>query len=233
MFEDRRQLNKIGKPVDRAEWLMTPPEVNAYFHTYNVEIVFPAGILQPPFFNPKADDAINYGAIGAVIGHEFTHGFDDNGSQFDARGNLRMWWTPEDRKKFEERAACIINQFSGFKAVDGTPIKGALVAGEAIADLGGLNVSYAAYMKSLEGKSRPVDIDGFTHEQRFFLGFAQVWASLYTPEAERLQALSDEHPITRYRANGTLANMPAFAAAFGCRQGDPMMRQTSDLCQIW
>ena len=146
---------------------------------------------------------------------------------------MRVWWTPEDRKQFEKRAACIIKQYSSFKAVDGTSVNGALVAGEAIADLGGLNVAYAAYRKSLEGKSRPADIDGFTHEQRFFLGFTQVWASLYTPEAERLQALSDEHPITGYRANGTLANMPAFAAAFGCQQGDPMMRQMNVLCQIW
>lgn len=233
VFEGRRQLNKIGKPVDRTEWLMTPPEVNAYYHTYNVEIVFPAGILQPPFFNARADDAINYGAIGAVIGHEFTHGFDDQGSQFDARGNLRMWWTTEDRRNFDGRASCIIKQFGDYRAVDGTLMKGELVAGEAIADLGGLNVAYAAFMKSREGKPRPADIDGFTPEQRFFLGFAQVWASLYTPEAERLQALSNVHPITRYRANGTLANMPQFAAAFNCRQGDTMVRPPSDRCQIW
>lgn len=233
MFESRRDVDKIGKPVDRSEWLLTPPSVNAYYHIYNVEIVFPAGILQPPFFDPNADDAINYGAIGGVIGHEITHGFDDRGSKYDAQGNLRMWWTAGDRSEFDKRASCIVEQFSGYKAADGTPMIGSLVQGESIADLGGLSVAYDAYQKSLAGRPRPAPIDGFTHEQRFFLGWAQVWATIYTPESERLLATTDPHPIARFRVNGPLSNLPAFAAAFGCKGGDPMVRSDKDRCVVW
>ncbi|MDQ3254864.1 MAG: M13 family metallopeptidase, partial [Acidobacteriota bacterium] len=208
-FEVSRDLKKIGKPVDRTEWGMTPPTVNAYYSSVYNEIAFPAGILQFPFFNPNADDAINYGAIGGVIGHEITHGFDDRGSQSDAEGNLRVWWTPDDRKKFEERAQCVADQFSSYEVEKGLSMTGKLVLGESLADLGGLTVAYDAFQKSLEGKPRPADIDGFTPEQRFFLGWAQVWATTYTPQAARLQALNGPHPISRFRANGPLSNMPA------------------------
>lgn len=233
MFESRRDVNKIGKALDRSEWLLTPPSVNAYYHTYNIEIVFPAGILQPPFFNPNADDAINYGAIGGVIGHEITHGFDDRGSKYDDQGNLRLWWSAEDRKEFDKRASCIVEQFSGYKTTDGTAMIGELVQGESIADLGGLSVAYDAYQKSLEGKPSPAPIDGFTPEQRFFLGWAQVWATIYTPESERLQATTNSHPISRFRVNGPLSNLPTFAAAFGCKRGDPMVRPDNNRCQVW
>ncbi|MGI8567061.1 MAG: M13-type metalloendopeptidase [Pyrinomonadaceae bacterium] len=232
-FEINKDLNKIGKPVDRTEWGMTPPTVNAYYNSSFNEIAFPAGILQFPFFNPNADDAVNYGAIGGVIGHEITHGFDDRGSQSDAVGNLRMWWTVDDRRKFEERAGCVADQFSGYEVEKGLNMMGKLVLGESIADLGGLTVAYDAFQKSMQGKPRPKDIDGFTPGQRFFLGWAQVWATTYTPQAARLQALNGPHPIARFRANGPLSNMPTFAAAFNCKQGDPMVRPAQDRCQIW
>ena len=232
-FAVRRDLSKIGKPVDRAEWAMTPPTVNAYNNWLMNEIVFPAGILQPPFFNPEADEAIYYDAIGAVIGHEITHGFDDQGAKFDLEGNLKDWWTPADLKNFQARSECVVNQFSAFEVEPGLKMTGKLVSGESIADLGGLTVAYEAYKKSLEGKPRPADIDGFTPEQRFFLGWAQVWASKYTPEAARLQVQSDPHPLSRFRVNGPLSNMPEFAAAFQCKAGDPMVRPEKDRCQVW
>ncbi|HEX6622538.1 MAG TPA: M13 family metallopeptidase [Pyrinomonadaceae bacterium] len=232
-FEVRREMAKIGKPVDRGEWGMTPPTVNAYNNWLMNEIVFPAGILQAPFFNPEADDAINYGAIGAVIGHEITHGFDDQGANFDLQGNLKDWWTPDDKKKFQERAECIVNQFGAYEVEPGLKMTGKLVSGESIADLGGLQVAYDAFLKSLEGKPRPKDIDGFTPEQRFFMGWAQVWASKYTPEITRLITQSDPHPISRFRVNGPLSNMPEFAAAFQCKAGDPMVRPEKDRCKIW
>src|SRR6202171_4229554 len=186
-FESQRLLAKIGKPLDRTEWGMTPPTVNAYNNSSMNEIVFPAGILQPPFYDPKADDAINYGGMGAVIGHEITHGFDDHGSQFDGRGNLNNWWSPEDKKHFNDRAKCVVDQFNGYVVEGDLHENGRLVLGESIADLGGLAISYAAFEKSLEGKPRPKEIDGFTPEQRFFLGWAQVWATNARPEFERLQ----------------------------------------------
>jgi putative endopeptidase len=232
-FSVRRDLNKIGKPIDRGEWGMTPPTVNAYNNWLQNEIVFPAGILQPPFFNAEADDAINYGAIGAVIGHEITHGFDDQGAKFDLEGNLKDWWTPADLKNFESRSDCVVKQFSGFEVEPGLNMTGKLVSGESIADLGGLTVAYAAFQKSLQGKPRPADIDGFSPEQRFFLGWAQVWAEKYTPESARLQAQSDPHPLSRFRVNGPLSNMPEFASAFQCKVGDAMVRSTEQRCQIW
>jgi putative endopeptidase len=232
-FEISRDLAKINKPLDRQQWGMTPPTVNAYNNWQQNEIVFPAGILQAPFFNPDADDAINYGAIGAVIGHEITHGFDDQGAKFDLQGNLRNWWSEADLKNFESRSECIVNQFSAFEVEPGLNMTGKLVAGESIADLGGLQVAYDAYLKSLEGKPRPAAIDGFTPEQRFFLGWAQVWASKYTPESARLQAQSDPHPLSRFRVNGPLSNMPEFAAAFQCKVSDPMVRPEKERCQIW
>jgi predicted metalloendopeptidase len=232
-FQQWRDLNKIGKPVDKTEWGMTPPTVNAYNNWLRNEIVFPAGILQPPFFDPAADDAINYGSIGAVIGHEITHGFDDEGAKFDLAGNLKDWWTPADLKNFEGRADCIVKQFDSFQVEPGLNMQGKLVSGESIADLGGLTVAYHAFEKSLEGKPRPANIDGFTPEQRFFLGWAQIWAEKDTPEVERLQAQSDPHPLSRFRVNGPLSNMPEFAQAFQCKAGDPMVRPEKDRCQIW
>ncbi|MGI8789004.1 MAG: M13 family metallopeptidase [Pyrinomonadaceae bacterium] len=230
-FEIARNLKDIGQKVDKTRWGMTPPTVNAYYNPSYNEIVFPAGILQPPFFNANADDAINYGAIGAVIGHEITHGFDDSGSQYDAEGNLKMWWTPEDRKKFNERADCVANQFSAYQIQDGLNINGKLTLGENLADLGGLTIAYAAYQKSLEGKPKPANIDGFTPEQRFFLGYAQVWATKSTQEFERQQVLTDPHSNARYRVDGPLSNLPQFAQAFGCKTGDKMVR--TDFCKIW
>ena len=232
-FEFKRGVGKIGKPVDRTEWGMTPPTVNAYYNAQYNEIVFPAGILQPPFYDPKADDAFNYGGIGAVIGHEMTHGFDDNGAKFDANGNLVMWWTPDDYKKFTERTNCVVKQFDSYEVEPGLHEKGQLVVGESVADLGGLTVAYAAYQKSLQGKPRPKDINGFTPEQRFFLGWAQVWAQNIRPEAARLRVQTDPHPLGKFRVNGPLSNMPQFAAAYGCKAGDPMVRPPEQRCQIW
>jgi len=229
-FENARDLNKIGKPVDRAEWQMTPPTVNAYYDATMNEIVFPAGILQPPFYDPKADDALNYGGMGAAIGHEITHGFDDEGSQFDAKGNLRDWWTKEDRKNFDDRATCVQKQFDGYEVEPGLHENGKLVLGESIADLGGLAISYAAYEKSIEGK-RPPTLGGFTPEQRFFLGWAQVWGANLRPENARLMANTNEHPLPKFRTNGPLSNMELFAKAFGCKKGDLMVR--GNLCKIW
>ena len=232
-FEFNRDLAKVGKPVDRTEWLMTPSTVNAYYNPQMNEIVFPAGILQPPFYDPKADDAYNYGGIGAVIGHEMTHGFDDQGNKFDKVGNLKNWWTPEDKKRFDERAACIVNQFDGFEVEKGLHENGKLVSGEAIADLGGLTIAYAAYQKSLQGKPKPPVVDGFTADQRFFLGYAHVWATNMRPQFKRLLTNVDPHPLAHFRVNGTLSNMPAFAKAFQCKPDDPMVRPAGERCQIW
>jgi putative endopeptidase len=230
-FEFQRQVNKVGKPVDRTEWGMTPPTVNAYYRSSMNEIVFPAGILQPPFYDPKADDAVNYGGMGAVIGHEITHGFDDQGSKFDAKGNLKNWWSPEDLKNFKERSQCVSDQFDGYVVEGDLHENGKLVLGESIADLGGLTISYAAYEKSLQGKPRPVDKDGFTPEQRFFLGWAQVWGANMRMENARLLTNTDPHPLPRFRGNGPLSNMAEFAKAFGCQKGEAMVR--GQVCKIW
>src|SRR5277367_6649346 len=229
-FEYARQLDKIGKPVERTEWGMTPPTVNAYYSSSMNEIVFPAGILQPPFYDPNADDAVNYGGIGAVIGHEISHGFDDQGSKFDGKGNLHEWWTADDRKNFTERGDCVVNQFNGYEVESGLHQNGKLVLGESIGDLGGLAIAYAAYEKSIAGK-RPPNIDGFTPEQRFFLGWAQVWGTNQRAEAARLQTNTDPHPLARFRGIGPISNMEAFAKAFGCKKGDAMVRENS--CKIW
>ena len=232
-FEFARDLAKIGKPVDRTEWDMTPPTVNAYYNPSMNEIVFPAGILQPPFFDPKGDPAINYGGIGAVIGHEMTHGFDDEGSKFDGQGNLKDWWTPEDKKNFEQRGDCIANQFSGYQFETGLNENGKLVEGESIADLGGLTIAHAAFQKSLQGKSEPPKENGFTAEQRFFLGFAQIWSGSDRPEFARLMVKTNEHPLSQFRTNGPLSNTLAFAKAFGCGAGAPMVRPEDKRCRIW
>jgi predicted metalloendopeptidase len=230
-FEFQRRLNKIGKPVDRTEWGMTPPTVNAYNNSSMNEIVFPAGIMQPPFYDPKADDAVNYGGMGAVIGHEITHGFDDHGSQFDGQGNLKNWWSADDFKNFKERAQCVSDQFDGYVVDGDLHENGKLVLGESIADLGGLTISYAAYEKSLEGKARPPEKDGFTPEQQFFLGWAQVWGANERLEYERLMANTNPHPLPRFRGNGPLSNMAEFARAFACKKGDAMVREKA--CKIW
>ena len=230
-FEFARRLNKIGKPVDRTEWGMTPPTVNAYNNSSMNEIVFPAGILQPPFYDPQADDAVNYGGMGAVIGHEITHGFDDHGSKFDSRGNLKDWWSPEDLKKFKSRAACVSDQFDAYVVDGDLHENGQLVLGESIADLGGLTIAYAAYQKALQGKPRPPEKDGFSPEQRFFLGWAQVWGANERIEYARLMANTNPHPLPRFRGNGPLSNMAEFAKAFGCKKGQPMVREQA--CKIW
>ena len=232
-FGTAYDLNKINKPVDRGEWDMTPPTVNAYYDPNKNEIVFPAGILQPPFFNPNADDAINYGGIGAVIGHEMTHGFDDEGAKFDAKGNLNNWWTPQDLKNFEARGDCIAKQFGSYSVEPGLNLNGKLVEGESIADLGGLTIAYRAFQATLKGKPTPPPIDGFTADQRFFLGFGQIWASNIRIEQARVYAATDPHPMDKYRVNGPVSNLPAFAQAFQCPAGSPMVRPADQRCRIW
>ncbi len=232
-FEFARDIAKIGKPVDRSEWSMTPPTVNAYYRRSMNEIVFPAGILQPPFFNLHADDAINYGGIGSVMGHEMTHGFDDQGAKFDGHGNLKNWWTPEDLKNFQARGECIVKQFGSYEVEPGLHGNGKLEEGESIADLGGLTISHAAFEKTLAGKPAPAPIDGFTAEQRFFLGWTQIWGANLRPEYARLMAKTNPHPLDRFRANGALSNTPAFAKAFGCSADSKMVRPADQRCRIW
>jgi putative endopeptidase len=232
-FENARVLKKIGKPTNRAEWGMTPPTVNAYYNASTNEITFPAGIMQPPFFNPQADDAVNYGGMGGAIGHEITHGFDDEGRQFDAQGNLSGWWTDADTEEFNRRADVVRNQFDGYVAVDSLHVNGKLTLGENIADLGGLLISHGAYRRSLAGKPEPQRIDGFTGDQRFFLAWAQIWRAKARPEFTRLMVNVDPHAPPKFRTNGPLSNIPAFARAFGCKPGDPMVRPEGERAQIW
>lgn len=231
MFTYARRLERVGKAPDPTEWRMSTPTVNAYYSSLENNINFPAGILQPPFFDVKLDDAVNYGGIGAVIGHEITHGFDDAGRRFDAQGNLNDWWTAEDAKEYERRAACIDQQYSGYEAVKGLTVNGKLTLGENVADNGGLRIAYLALTEALEGKSRK-EVDGFTPEQRFFLGFAQVWCQNITEEGARNRILTDPHSPGMYRTNGTVSNMPEFWKAFGCKEGQPMMRG-ENACRVW
>ncbi|WP_295128031.1 M13 family metallopeptidase [uncultured Chitinophaga sp.] len=233
LYKHNENIAKIGKDVDRKEWLMTPQTVNAYYNPLNNEIVFPAGILQPPFFNADADDAINYGGIIAVIGHEFTHGFDDQGSQFDAEGNLKNWWTEEDRKRFDTLAGKYINYFSGIEVLPGFKVNGALTIGENIADLGGLTLAYYALKKSLEGKAEPPLVDGYNWKQRFFLGWAQVWHANITEAALRNQIQTDPHSPARERINGPLPHLKEFSEAWGCKPGDKMVLGDSARVVIW
>jgi len=228
-FESRRQLNKIGKPLDKTEWGMTPPTVNAYYNPQENNINFPAGILQPPFFDRRADDATNYGGIGSVIGHELTHGFDDEGRQFDAAGNLRDWWTAKDAEAFEERAKCIVDQYSGFTAVDDVKLNGKLTLGENTADNGGVRIAFMALHSAMQQGGK--EIDGFTPEQRFFLGYAQVWCTNATPEMKRMLAQVDPHSAGEYRVNGVVQNSEDFHKAFSCKAGQPMVRQNR--CRVW
>ncbi len=232
-FSRRYQLAKIGKPRDRNDWGMTPPTVNAYYSPTQNEIAFPAGILQAPLFDMEADDAANYGAAGAVIGHEMGHGFDDQGSKFDADGNLKNWWTPEDRKNFDSRAACFVDQYNNLDVGEGLRHNGKLVLGEAMGDFGGLTLAYKAYKKSLAGKPEPPVLDGYTADQRFFLSFARVWGTQLRLEAIRLRLATDPHPIAKWRAIGTLQNMPEFHQAFNCKPGDAMVRPVEKQCRLW
>src|SRR5438309_2471562 len=233
-FATARDLGRIDKPLDKSEWRMTAPTVNATYSPSFNDITFPAGILQAPYFDPAADDAVNYGGMGAVIGHEMTHGFDDQGRQFDAQGNLRDWWTADDAQRFKDRAGRVAAQFDAYTVVDSaTHVNGRLTLGENIADLGGLKIAYAAFQQSLSGKPRPAPIDGFTPEQRFFLAWAQIWRAKATDQYLRNQVVVDPHAPANWRGMGPLSNLVEFQQAFGCKTGDAMVRADSLRATIW
>ncbi|MDB5353713.1 MAG: peptidase [Phycisphaerales bacterium] len=232
VYEVRYRLSKLGKPVDRTEWRMSPPTVNAYYNSSLNEIVFPAGILQPPFFDPAADDAVNYGGIGAVIGHEITHGFDDQGSRSDGQGNMKNWWTQGDRAQFTARTDKLVKQFDACVAIDDLHVNGKLTLGENIADLGGITISYAAYQKSLNGKPAPI-IDGFTGPQRFFIGFAQVWRGATREADQRMLLRTDPHSPPNFRTLVPLSNVQAFYDAFNVKPGDAMYRPPEERAEVW
>jgi len=233
-FESKRQIAKIGKPLDRKEWGMTPPTVNAYYSGSYNEIVFPAGILQPPFFDKTMDDAVNFGGIGVVIGHELTHGFDDQGRKFDPQGNLRDWWTEQDGKEFEKRASCIADEYSNFVAVDELKLNGRLTLGENTADNGGARIALMALAHVIADDKAGKEgqkIDGYTPEQRLFLGFARVWCQKLRPEYSRMLVSVDPHSPGKYRVDGVVQNMPEFQKAWGCKAGQPMVRENA--CRVW
>jgi predicted metalloendopeptidase len=231
-FDRHYNISKIGKPLDKKEWGMTPPTVNAYYSPPENDINFPAGILQPPFFDKAEDDAVNFGGIGVVIGHELTHGFDDQGSKFDAEGNLKNWWTDADRKEFEQRTGCVADEYSSFVAVDDLHLNGRLTLGENTADNGGARIALMALHSQMAAEKRASEKkDGFTPEQRFFLGFAQIWCENRTDESARLLAKTDPHSPGRFRVIGTLQNNPDFAKAFGCKAGQKMVSQNA--CHVW
>jgi putative endopeptidase len=234
-FESDRDIRKIGKPVDRTEWGMTPPTVNAYYNPNMNEIVFPAGILQPPFFYANADDAVNYGAIGAVIGHEMTHGFDDQGRQFDAVGNLRDWWTPKSAEEFGKRSGAIVQQYNEYEPLPGLHVNGELTQGENIADIGGVKLAYAALQKALDKhpEDRNKKIDGFTPEQRFFLSFAAIWRQKSRDEDQKLRLTTDPHSPAQFRVNGPLSDLPEFQKAFNIPDGSRMVRSGDKRVNIW
>ncbi|MBV9761280.1 MAG: M13 family metallopeptidase [Acidobacteriaceae bacterium] len=234
-FESARERNKIGKPADRTEWGMTPPTVNAYYNPTENNINFPAGILQPPFYSNSADDAVNYGAVGVVIGHELTHGFDDEGRQFDADGNLRDWWQKSDADQFEKLSKCIVDEYGGFTAVPGVNVNGKLTLGENTADNGGIHLAYYALMDDLAKKSVPVTAkqDGYTQAQQFFLGYAQIWCQNSRPEDARLLAQTDPHSPPQFRVNGVVSNIAQFSQAFGCKVGDKMYPANGKGCRVW
>ncbi|KFE69152.1 M13 family metallopeptidase [Hyalangium minutum] len=231
-FEIQRNMDKLGKPIDRTEWGMTPQTVNAYYNPSLNEIVFPAAILQPPFFDPEADDAVNYGGIGGVIGHEISHGFDDQGSRSDGDGNLRDWWTAEDKKAFEQRTSMLVEQYNSFKPIDQMSVNGKLTLGENIGDLSGLTVSYRAYKLSLKGQEAPV-IQGFTGDQRFFFGWGQVWRSLFRDDYLRQMLVTDPHSPGPIRVNGVVRNMPEYIQAFGVKEGDGAWLPPEQRVKIW
>jgi putative endopeptidase len=231
-FETRRDINKIGKPVDHGEWDISAPTVDAYYNPQMNDINFPAGVLQPPLYDPKIDDAPNYGNTGGTIGHELTHGFDDEGSQFDAKGNLKDWWTKEDREKFDARTKCVDDQYSSYIAVEDVHVNGKLTLGENVADLGGEILAYMAWKDATKDKHlQPVD--GLTPEQRFFIGFAQWDCANERPEDLRMRAMTDPHSPARDRINGVVVNMPDFAEAFSCKQGQPMLKPPAEVCRVW
>ena len=233
-FEFNRQLQKIGKPVDRYEWGMTPPTIDAYYDAQTNTINFPAGILQPPLFDRDQPDAANYGAEGSVIGHEITHGFDDQGRKFDGAGNLRDWWTAEDGRQYDERGKCISDQYTQEIPEAGVKQNGLLTQGEDTADNGGMRLALMALENSLKAEGKTLEnkgADGLTEAQRFFLGFGNVWCTQYRPEVMRTQVLSNPHSLPRYRVNNTVANMPEFARAFGCKKGQPLVRENA--CRVW
>ncbi|HEV3184949.1 MAG TPA: M13 family metallopeptidase [Xanthobacteraceae bacterium] len=231
-FEFRRQLAKIGKPVDRGEWYMPPPTVNAYYSSRYNDINFPAGILQPPFYDATRDAAANYGAIGSVMGHEMTHGFDDQGRHYDGSGNLKDWWTPADASAFEARAACLVGEYGDFTAVGDLKVNGRLTLGENIADNGGVRLSYAALEKALKG-AVPPPVDGLSAPQRFFVAYAQSWCGSATEQDERRRALTDPHSPPEFRVNGVVVNQPEFAKAFSCPAGSPMAPPPEKICRVW
>jgi putative endopeptidase len=231
-FEWRRQVDRLDKPVDRAEWDMTPQTVNAYYDPTKNEIVFPAAILAPPFFDPKADPAVNYGAIGGVIGHEMTHGFDDQGRKYDGTGKLTDWWTKDDAKRFDERAKRLVDQYNGFEPLPGAHVQGALTLGENIADLGGMLLGYDAYHASLNGKPAPV-IDGLTGDQRVFLGWAQVWKSKIRPDALRQRMATDPHSPDMLRVNGVVHNVDAWYGAWDVKPGEKLYLAPGQRVRIW
>ena len=228
-FEFQRELNKIGKPVDRLEWGMTPPTVNAYYDPEMNNVNFPAGILQPPFYDNKMDDGVNFGGIGMVIGHELTHGFDDEGRQFDAQGNMQDWWTAADAKEFESRTACLVKEYSSFSVAPGANVNGALTLGENTADNGGLRIALMALLNTVGNGGKA--LDGFTPEQRLFLSFGQVWCENAREEADRLQVQTNPHSPPRFRVNGVVENMPEFQKAFSCKAGQPMV--SANACRVW
>ncbi|MGA8526600.1 MAG: M13 family metallopeptidase, partial [Candidatus Sulfotelmatobacter sp.] len=233
-FESKRDIAKIGKPLDRKEWGMTPPTVNAYYNSSYNEIVFPAGILQPPFFDKNMDDGVNFGGIGLVIGHELTHGFDDQGRKFDPQGNLHDWWTEQDGKEFEKRASCVANEYSNFVAVDDVKLNGRLTLGENTADNGGARIALRALEHMIADDKTGKEgqkIDGYTPEQRFFLGFGRVWCEKVRPEQARLWVLTDPHSPGKYRVDGVVQNMPEFQKAWGCKAGQPMVAENA--CHVW
>jgi putative endopeptidase len=235
-FETARQLAKVGKPLDRGEWLMSPPTVNAYYEASLNEMAFPAGILQPPFFNKAAPEPVNYGAIGMAVGHELTHGFDDEGRQYDGDGNLKEWWTPAVSKAFDQRAQCVVEQFSAFEVLPGVKVDGKLTLGENIADLGGLKLAYAAMQSARKGAPDGTSgekLEGFTPEQQFFVGYAQSWCSKFREEETRLRVVTDPHAPPRFRVNGPLANLSEFQAAFSCKEGSGMVRAPAKRCEVW
>jgi putative endopeptidase len=231
-FERRRQINKIGKPVDHGEWMVPAPTVDAYYDPQMNDINFPAGVLQPPLYDPKMDDAPNYGNTGGTIGHELTHGFDDEGSQFDAKGNLRNWWTKEDREKFEARTKCVADQYAQYVVVDEVHINSQLTVGEDVADLGGEILAYMAWKDATRGKKLET-VDGLSPEQRFFIGFAQWDCSNERPENLRVRAVTDPHSPAEYRINGVVTNMPEFQQAFACKAGQPMAKPAEKVCRVW
>jgi putative endopeptidase len=230
-FELKRDLSKVGKPVDRSEWQMSPPTVNAYYDPQRNQMVFPAGILQPPFYGINQGLAVNLGAIGMVVGHELTHGFDDEGSQFDAKGNLASWWTPSASEKFKAKIACVSEQYSAYEALPGLHVNGALTLGENIADNGGLKLAFEAFRALRRGAKEQIVADGMSEEQQFFLGFAQGWCSAYRPDFERMVVQTNPHSPPRFRVRGPLANLPQFAEAFSCKAGSPM--RPKNACSVW